>query len=397
MGYTHINTLLIGNGFDLSLDLKTSYNDFHSVLKDVFDTKIRNHHIFIDKWKSEGIKLAEEYGAAELFYKIYDNKDNFFVKYFSNAKYNEWNELEKELEKIYLTLDILLEDIHSIILNEKKVMMSNKRYIIRNIYNYPTPHIFDYIDKWKDFEFSMNESFVDEGLFYDRYFETNPISKINQIERINELKATIPKLLYEDLLLFCNLFTLYLNVFTNNIPIVKNKIFASYIFSYNYTEVAEKIINADNIIHLHGKFKYDENVNINGWKNDSIVFGVDDKTKFINSGFERFKKTIIRCMIDSDISKLDDNLKSANKIPNLKKAIWIVGHSLDLIDEDSLRMILRNNWQEYVVFYYNEEAKFNLIYNLRAILGVDNYEKLYNSGSILYRPVSDFSNRLKIG
>lgn len=42
MSFTHINTLLIGNGFDLNYGFKTSYNDFHSVLKDVYNAKTRD-------------------------------------------------------------------------------------------------------------------------------------------------------------------------------------------------------------------------------------------------------------------------------------------------------------------------------------------------------------------
>lgn len=344
------NTLIVGNGFDLNLKLKTSYNDFHKIFKDVFDAQNRNPIPYVEKWKQDGYVSYEKYGVYELFYKIYDNKNNFFIKYFSNAMYNEWNELEKELEKIYLSLDVLLANLDN-------AYIDGNRYIFNNFHIFPAFHIFDYIDTWREFEFTLEKG--QTCLFYDKQLGPNINLNIKKIERIKEIRVQIPKLLYDDLVTFCNMFTLYLNVFTNSDVASINvgngaRIYANYIFSYNYTDFAERLIKPIKTLYLHGEFNYSDNVGVNGWKEGRIVLGIDDKINFTNIGFNRFKKVIIRSMINSDIHSLNYYLDRATSNQDVENNIAIIGHSLDLIDEDSLRVILTRRYSKYYVFYYDD-------------------------------------------
>lgn len=378
------NALVVGNGFDLHLKLKTKYENFHKIMKDVFDATVRDSGPYTKRWNNEGYENDEKRGSSELFYKIFDNKNNFFIKYFSKAKHEEWNQLEKELEKIYLSFDLLLESLSSYNIHPDY-------YTINNVYNFPTIHIFDYIDEWRDFKFIISSVAKGQAEVYDMYLNTNTISYIDRIDRIKKIKVDIPKLLYEDLILFCDIFTLYLNAFANFSEEKKAKIFANYIFSYNYTDIAERIISPIKTLYLHGKLDYVDFVPVNGWRGSQIVLGIDDKVSFKNLGFDRFKKTIIRSMFDSDIHNLNYYLERACDNSNIDNTIAIIGHSLDLIDEDSLKIILSRKYSKYYVYYYNDEAKFYLIYNLRKILGVDKYKELFNSDSIKYIPISNLN------
>lgn len=378
------NALVIGNGFDLHLKLKTKYEHFHKIMKDVFDATVRDYGPYIKKWNNEGYKNDEKRGSSELFYKIFDNKNNFFIKYFSKAKHEEWNQLEKELENIYLSFDLLLESLSPFKLN-------GIFYTINNIHNFPMFHIFDYIDEWRDFKFRISDVVSGQALFFDKCLNATKINTIEIMERIKEIKVDIPRMLYEDLILFCDIFTLYLNAFANFSEEKKSKIYADYIFSYNYTDIAERIVGPIKTLYLHGKLEYVDFVPANGWRGSKIVLGIDDKVNFKNLEFDRFKKTIIRSMIDSDIHNLNYYLERACDNSNIDNTIAIIGHSLDLIDDDSLKIILSREYSKYYVYYYNDEAKFYLIHNLRKILGVDKYKELFNSDSIKYIPISDLN------
>ena len=96
-------------------------------------------------------------------------------------------------------------------------------------------------------------------------------------------------------------------------------------------------------------------------------------------------------MINSDIHNLNYCLEGAISNPHSEHNIAIIGHSLDLIDEDSLRTILTKKYSKYYVYYYNDEAKFNLIYNLRQILGVERYDWSFNNDAIVFINISNLN------
>ena len=74
--------------------------------------------------------------------------------------------------------------------------------------------------------------------------------------------------------------------------------------------------------------------------------------------------------------------------------IGIYGHSLDLIDLDSLRLLLADNkyLAKLTIFYYDMEAKQSLIQNLKDILTLSEYNSLYYSNRIEFIQ----SNKIKL-
>jgi len=383
MDYLSLEMLIVGNGFDLHANQKTSYGDFHKILCDVYSSKDRGTNLeeLIKKWNEEGYKTTKELGAQKLYDLINRYKGNFFIQYFANAQFKEWNNFEKELECIYKTIDYLLEN-----------WMFDYEYInlyrIEDYYKLPAYNIFKYVKKWHDFDCSM--AYINEK----RYIKDTALNSAKaiseKIARVKSLKTEVPKWLFSDLKEFCNIFTLYLNAFVQVNKRYCAGLSANTIVNYNYTNVAEKMINNRHTFYIHGKYKNQNCGSDQEWNQSNIVFGIDDSVEFKNKAFDRFKKTVIRCDFDTDIRMLAASLPKRPRIAGeTVPALGIVGHSLDLIDADSLRMVLLSGFNKYYVFYYLEESKIDLITNLRYLLGVDTYNELYNNGKIEYRNVSE--------
>ncbi len=194
------------------------------------------------------------------------------------------------------------------------------------------------------------------------------------------------------------------------------------IYSFNYTKTFSQFYKDDvNIDFLHGR--------AGGSKN--IVLGISDiKDSFLKNikayGFTKYHQKLFKntdylfldqyknkiVKDESDISKLTSELigeirsghrtDKTNKIRliesqgklNLKISIW--GHSLDVSDEIYIKDIfsLNNEIDRDVrlkIYYFNDQAKFDLLTNLLHILGKDVIELWMKKGWLKFEKNPDIA------
>lgn len=372
---------IIGNGFDLALGAKTSYGDFYSCLKDSFQAKsvsdFKNSYIFSDNEQ-----------LIDSFYTIVDkNRDNYFINYFLNYKtiFGNWVSFEQELTKIVQSLDdlVLCFNSHNKLILDTTggshiytyVKIMDKTDLLKVLSVYPD-------NKYFNFGMDIDYFTKDGGVPFDikgKVFKTI----YEAYEGLSIFAEVFPKLLYKDLIVFSNLFSLYLGIvnhFARFDSIIRDAFESSFFINYNFTRYLEELmksndLNIEKVLYINGVAE-----NINGIPKESIVFGIDSDTKLQNSSFEVFTKRIQRSIKDTQIKYLNYVLKN-----NIEE-IYIIGHSLNIADYESLSFIFSKCENplkpKITIYYYDEESKIDLIINLKLILGNDKFDLYQREGMI---------------
>lgn len=376
-----IKLTIVGNGFDLALGAKTSYDDFYNCLKDCFEAKeindFKNSYIFED---NENL--------INSFYKLVEkNRDNYFINYFLNYKviFGNWVSFEKELTKVIKSFDDLILCLNS---HDKLFMdltlgtnvltyvrIIDKTNLLQVLSVYPDNKYFSINLRIQDFAKDGAVPFTIKGQSYKNIYEV--------YKGVTDFSEVFPNLLYKDLSIFSDLFSLYLGIvnhFARFDSIIQDAFDSSYFINYNFTNYLDKLmkennLNSDNILYINGLAE-----NINGIPKDKIVFGIDSNTKLSNLSFEVFTKRIQRSIKDTDISYLN------HVLGNNFDDIFIIGHSLNVADYESLHFIFSKCEDpikpRITIYYYDDKARIDLIINLRAILGSSKFDEYQREGML---------------
>ena len=371
-----LNTLtIVGNGFDLSLGAKTSYESFYNCLKDCYecDAAVDFKQKYTDQNNEEHL---------DIFYKtVKESTDNYFINYFLRYKkvFGDWVSFETELTKIIKSFDSLTAHLNT-----------RDDYIL---YFYSAQEvglflrIINEVELMSTINVFPDNKFFCSGVKADRFVKSDdPVTsfhikgyaysnEFDVYKSISDFTEFFPKELYKDLCVFSDLFVLYLFIvkrYKEDKLVYGPMLDSDFFINYNYTEYLSSTI-------LRSGCKPSDIVYINGKAEDnkrSIVFGIDSNTKLVIKGFEVFTKTVQRSLYDTDICRLSSILKD-----DVVK-IYVFGHSLNLADYESLHFIFSScekyDKPEIVVYCYDELAKINSIINLRTILGkekFDNYQR----------------------
>ena len=127
---------------------------------------------------------------------------------------------------------------------------------------------------------------------------------------------------------------------------------------------------------------------------DRIVLGVnsdkDDDIEEIETSFVQFKKYYQRTLYDTDTEYFNWLRRYENK-PKENVHLLIMGHSLDITDEDYICDLIELS-SEVTILYHNEEAKANLIKNLINIFGKEEFVRIRNKKRLEFLPLNmDFT------
>jgi hypothetical protein len=330
--------ILVGNGFDLALGLKTSYNDFlFWYLKNLLITSVKNNKHLVDLPNKTKFFCYED-GLTTTYWSSFYEQDKAleFIDRYDNLQ--KLQDLLKENNNVKIELDSLLfkkiydssitswVDIEKSYYEILKTNLKREQEIkkLNNDFSFLKNQLEIYLtsleipffeDNSKSTLFS--EQFFD-GVSYEEMIDASPEDSIGR----------------KDILL------LNFN-YTNSLQRLLKSVEDRYKPKINYT-----------INHIHGKLNSNE---------EKIIFGYGDEMD------EKYE----------EIQNLNDNLYLDNiksfqyfRSPNYRKLlrflnsneyqVCIYGHSCGLSDRVMLNEIFENeNCKSIKVYYYKDENDFN--------------------------------------
>lgn len=381
--------LVVGNGFDLAHKLRTSYwncldflfvlyqceHDFTYWRSMLWRNSIR--HTGLDQrlqdFSEYQVKFLREYamqinssdvrklppnaynGLNSLLYKCIS--DNLWLEYFweiqkaNHEQGQKWVDFESELSRVIQKVDNKIKDCE---LNGKPL--------------YNTEH-----------KFFLDLNFVNQPYLkiFDKKIAEYVYEKFNINSTTDEIKKGIIDMLYENLLKITTAIEIYLQTCVRSSPINCLPYFFNIglfdkVISFNYTNTFTTYLKAetdDNICHIHGSIR--EKISD---INTPLVLGIDEylseDTRDRDIDWIMFKKFFQRIYRRSDYKyKGWSEFSPFSNTETQQTELYIIGHSLDVTDQDVLRdLILREN-QITKIFYRNSTQLASELKNLIRIIG----------------------------
>lgn len=338
-----MNILVIGNGFDLAHDLKTSYKNFLEYC--------------VERNSKRQIGLVN-YGTTFI--------DNIWLRHFIIRKQelgNTWIDLEEE---IYNVIETVTKAIYNLSGGGIERIFPLMFSIPKDVIDFDFSNICDYLETAY-----KNHTVEDKG-YAD--VEFNDFSKLYTY--IESYYGLI-NYLYDKLREFTKEFENYLNENICSSSTISSKYLLSlktsnlYVLSFNYTDVCEVLyqyncnISHQNLrmtpIYIHGKATKNDNCD--------LVLGTHSfKNIAIPVSFNVFKKHNQRHKYGT-IETYQEFLRIVMQ-PNIRPIFHVVGHSLDKTDHNILKHAFVANKNAVInIYYHNEEAQERLINNITEIIG----------------------------
>jgi len=367
--------LILGNGFDLAMERKTSYSDFVDFANNLFLEKEDHLQSFLD---GNNIDI-EKY------------RDNFYLKFI--------NENRSTLGENWCNLEIMISQLAEAIFyfkNNKEELLraieeiesgypieySDHEVVLWNIFSDTENYLAKEFIAWTFFELYLQKGWEERDVNYsiDKFNEES----INQLELLTELLEIY--LSYRDYIDFeidkISPVETALNAITN--------ISESYVISFNYTHTPYKLfrIPIENTHYIHGEIdlsRYKSEIN-------TMVFGIEDKEIDVNSSLIPYQKYYQRIVKETGSEYLDflkprraEDLYGGLK----KKNIIVFGHSVDPLDKEIFQKcfaLTSNNLYNYrfIFTYYNESTKRSIVKNLAIILGKDKLVELTGNRNVVF-------------
>lgn len=356
----HYDLLIVGNGFDLACNYKTSYVDFldYEGRKGVSNPLIS---FFLSAYNRNVVSNNEWNGFESLLCQylqfldyLFNSKDNV-ERHFTEPHYDAWgNPISRYYELKICDVSKIPQNIYLVL------MLSNpleKRLVIspEADFRFPFTCIDDYEDiKEVGFRVFINSSIVNSTNEYVlKYLLKELDLRLNDLEK--DLKQYIATATKGSLSGPPNIFDFEVDR----------------VVSFNYSKTAQFLYELDDtdIAYVHGDI------------NTNIVVGVEqsmiDKQSFEEESdymifFKRFRR------IFKDCNKGYNN-KIINRL-NGDSTIGIYGHSLDLSDVSLLKPLFVKKYKRYDIYCYKsiEDYKIKLV----NLLGLDLYDELEKDGKI---------------
>ncbi|MBO3756918.1 hypothetical protein J5O02_07635 [Streptococcus suis] len=417
------NIVILGNGFDLSLGLKTSYADFIKFVdrfteliieqsKKINDTKnnswtFENNYVDII-YSTFGIlnnRRVKSYDAE-----LHEGKD-FFLAYF--PEYKDFEAISKNTFIQYLKFLQKKSDVYETNWNniERAIMELAEaiEYLIENVgqtnvvdflYN---PVSTDAINSFKSFSNYLAFCFIEEHFKLplknsEDHSDLAPIKEINK-QLLDELDYLT--LLLEFYLIYVQkkqFKTIQSTAFTDFLNTIGNK----KVITFNYTQTAEEIfkdLKSDDIHYIHGSVRTGEYSRI--YKKNNMIFGIEDrKVTEINSnviGYQKFYQRILK----QTGSRYESFFSSK---PETITNVIIFGHSVDPVDKEIFTNIFEilkidngsGKNPRVIIMYHDEQAKREIIKNLATILGKDRLIRLTGQEKLIFNHSTDMQQLSKI-
>ena len=360
--------LILGNGFDLAMGRKTSYNDFLEFAEKLFAER--------------DIQLEDFLYSNQIDIEKYRN--NLYIQYINENKSTlgeNWSNLE-------IMISQLAEAIDFFRLNSDKLYHKSGDL-------YPK-----YVDR---FHKMMNEegnstSKIFIGTIFLKLYNSSGWDKLERELAISELN----NLFINHLDLLTELLEIYLSyrdfIDFEFAPIIPSetvldaidRISEASVISFNYTHTPNKLykIPLEKTHFIHGEIDLKRQKH----KINTMVFGIEDKSTEINSDLIPYQKFYQRVVKETGIVYerfFDQEFDISKGIPKIVKNIIIFGHSVDPLDKEifanCFKLVDNKYYQSRFIFtYFNETAKRSIIKNLAIILGKDKLVELTGRREVVF-------------
>jgi len=354
------NLYIIGNGFDLYLKLKTSYDDF-------FETKLEsnnNEYSVMRKniWQDIEKKAKGLFDGAELSKVINGTKvpklqnNSIFLLYLLLEKDKEieyWNDVEKKIFPCAKELEKLSE------LNDESFLKGFRCFT------------YEYVQNFKQNEEIIRKIILRKSIQQKKYREDyNYLVELNKFEK--EFGNYIAQI-------NSDLFDIGMGTFKDkNIECKVRKIFevdnniTNIVINFNYTNYLEKMDYISEMTNIHGTF-------------ENPIFGIDNTEIGNDREFYYLTKTS-RVLFNNTIK---EEFKLPNKIEISK--ICFFGHSLARADYSYFQSI----FDYYDI--YNSEVKlefkyYNYIKNDEKLTDEEKEERKDEVKSNMHKSVIELMN-----
>lgn len=365
--------LILGNGFDLAMERKTSYRDFVDFANKLF--------------------LGKEFLEKEDHLQSFLDSNNIDIeKYKDNLYLSFINENRDSLGENWSNLEIMISQLAEAIdffrLNSDKLYHKSGDL-------YPK-----YVDR---FHKMMNEegnsaSKIFIGTIFLKHYNSSGWDKLERelaLSELNNLFINHLDLLTELLEIYLS-YRDYIDFEVEQIIPSETALDAIYgisdasVISFNYTHTPNKIykIPLEKIHFIHGEIDLKRRKH----KINTMVFGIEDKGNEINSDlipYQKFYQRVVKETGNTYERFFDQEFDISKGIPRIVKNIIIFGHSVDPLDKEifanCFKLIDNKYYQSRFIFtYFNETAKRSLIKNLAIILGKDKLIELTGQKKVVF-------------
>lgn len=392
------NVLITGNGFDLHHCLPTRYCDFLDVMNRLLELdtagKLQNC-LYLAYVFGEQSPL---YNSNSMIKKCYDThrnvidctpldseniekmvngvKRNTWMKYFMENHFasSGWIDFEKEVAEVIGVFRCMIVRLNSKLEENgepayvEEIDVSRGDYIVlmQNAFQ----KFFDEVSGWHALrtEYYNTKGFANEKIYCS----------------VNEKKIAMK--LYQDLEDLIGILDWYITEFIQKIAVntqSRNQLFAKCqrVINFNYTNTFSALYDKQNerdIFYVHGSAQ-----------DNNMVLGInDDETDqlgSLNLSFVEFKKYYQRTFkhTDYDYDKILPNGGGYR--------LHFVGHSMDITDQDILKLLITDKKTSGSIIYYHDEASHRqLIMNVIALFGKDKFEQLKREHKITFKQLDPF-------
>ena len=366
--------LILGNGFDLAMKRKTSYEHFVEFANNLLPVT----DIQLKKFLDENNINIEEY------------RNNFYLRFI--------NENRSTLGENWCNLEIMISQLAEAIFyfkNNKEELLraieesesgypieySDHEVVLWNIFSDTENYLAKEFIAWTFFELYLQKGWEERDVNYsiDKFNEES----INQLELLTELLEIY--LSYRDYIDFeidkISPVETALNAITN--------ISESYVISFNYTHTPYKLfrIPIENTHYIHGE------IDLNRSKSEinTMVFGIEDKGNDVNFDLIPYQKYYQRVV--KETGNLYEKFFISTKLSEwgaaVSKNIIVFGHSVDPLDKEIFKKCFeiafekRYNYR-FIFTYHTESAKRSIIKNLAIILGKDKLVELTGNKNVIF-------------
>ena len=366
--------LILGNGFDLAMKRKTSYEHFVEFANNLLPVT----DIQLKKFLDENNINIEEY------------RDNFYLRFINENRFTlgeNWCNLEIMISQLAEAIfyfknnkEELLRAIEEIE-SGYPIEYSDHEVVLWNIFSDTENYLAKEFIAWTFFELYLQKGWEERDVNYsiDKFNEES----INQLELLTELLEIY--LSYRDYIDFeidkISPVETALNAITN--------ISESYVISFNYTHTPYKLfrIPIENTHYIHGE------IDLNRSKSEinTMVFGIEDKGNDVNFDLIPYQKYYQRVV--KETGNLYEKFFISTKLSEwgaaVSKNIIVFGHSVDPLDKEIFKKCFeiafekRYNYR-FIFTYHTESAKRSIIKNLAIILGKDKLVELTGNKNVIF-------------
>ena len=360
--------LILGNGFDLAMGRKTSYNDFLEFAEKLFAEKdvqledfLYSNQIDIEKYRNNlYIQFINENKL-----KLGDNWSNLEIMISQLAEAIDYFKLNADI--LYRKDENSLRVTHVDLLEGSIVSQENfasKLFVAKIFYE-----LF-YILEWNKLERRVAISELNEKFIY-------------HLELLTALLEIY--LSYRD----------YVDFEINKISPVETALNAidniseSSVISFNYTHTPNKLYNIslEKTHFIHGE------IDLNRSKSEinTMVFGIEDKGNDVNFDLIPYQKYYQRVV--KETGNLYEKFFISTKLSGwgaaVSKNIIVFGHSVDPLDKEIIKKCFEIAYEKrynyrFIFTYHTESSKRSIIKNLAIILGKDKLVELTGNKNVVF-------------